>query len=628
MKSVLFTLLVLTPLLHAAGRKPNIVLILADDLGYGDIGPFGSKKNRTPHLDRLAEEGAKLTSFYAAPVCTPSRAQVLTGSYAKRVSLPNVLRPAAPIGLSKDEPTLGTILKSQNYATIAIGKWHVGDHPDFLPAAHGFDRYFGLPYSNDMGREPGHPRRFNNPPLPLVKDTEVLQTVTPGDQKALTARYTETAVDFIRENKDRPFFIYLPHTAVHVPLHPGKDFQGKSSNGLYGDWVEEVDWSVGQITATLRELDLTENTLIVFTSDNGPWLTQADQGGEAGPLRGGKGGTFEGGVRVPTIASWPGKIPAGTTIDAITGNIDLLPTFAKLTGAALPANHKIDGKDLSPLLLGKTTSAARDTHYYFSGNTLQAVRSGPWKYAIARQNENTGRPDPDARKPFTPTLYNLETDLAETTDVAAGHPEIVARLKSLVDEINADLGTTGAGPGVRPPGRVEKPVGLWLPGHAPSPSEVAAHYDGKPLAELKPGDTLSSSTAPQIAGKPITLSLTVAPAKPEGIILAHGGRVYGYALHLQGGKLHFTIRNRDAITISAPAPTAEKYAIEASLAADGTLTLLIDGKPAATGKAPSLISRQPAENLALGHDDGASVANYQSAAAFEGTITNLKITTH
>lgn len=626
MKPILLTFLALAPIILAAEKKPNIVLILADDLGYGDIGPFGSKKNRTPNLDRLAAEGAKLTSFYSAPVCSPSRAQLLTGSYAKRVSLPQVLFPASPIGLSKDEPTVATILKSQGYATTAIGKWHVGDHPDFLPTAHGFDSYFGLPYSNDMIREPGHPRRGSNPPLPLVKDTEVIQVIMPEDQKSLTARYTEAAVGFIREKKDQPFFVYLPHTAVHVPLYPGKDFQGKSSNGLYGDWVEEVDWGVGRIITTLKELGLAENTLVIFTSDNGPWLTQGDQGGESGPLRGGKGGTFEGGVRVPTIAWWPGNIPAGIDIGNISGNIDLLPTFATLSGAVIPGDHKIDGKDLTPLLLGKTTESQRDIHYYFSGNNLQAIRSGPWKLAIARQSEANGKPDPDARKPFSPTLYNLESDLGETKDVASEHPEIVSRIKALADQMDADLGITAVGPGVRPPGKVEKPVGLWLPGQPPSPAEVSAHYDSKPLADLKPGDTLPATHAPQIANKPFAVSISVAPTKPDGIILAQGGRTFGYALYLHGGKLHFTVRNREAHTISTPAPASAKYTIETQLGADGTLTLLIDGKPAATGKAASLISSQPGDGFSLGHDSGAPVADYHGTGAFEGTLSDLRVT--
>lgn len=477
MRNVLSTIVVLTLLaitllaapLHAADDpvKPNLVLILMDDMGYGDIGPFNPRtKNRTPNLDRMAKEGMKLTSFYAAPVCTPSRAQILTGCYAKRVSLPAVISPAAAIGLSAEEATIAGLLKKQGYATMAIGKWHVGDQPEFLPTRRGFDHYLGLPYSNDMGGEwdgaPDAPQGKRKPPLPLVRDDKVIETLKPADQDRLTERYTDEAVKFIRAHKDEPFFLYLPHTAVHVPLHPGKDFRGKSVNGTYGDWVEEADASTGRILDTLRDLKLDEKTLVVFTSDNGPWLTQGKNGGEAGPLRGGKGGTYEGGMREPTIVWWPGHIAAGSESDAVVGNIDLLPTFVKLAGGTVPADRKIDGADLSPLLLGKTKDAPREAHYYFNGNKLEAVRAGPWKLAIAPQSENIGTPKDPEKQPFVPKLYNLDSDIGEKTDVAEKHPDVVKRLQELVVKMDADLGAAKQGPGVRPPGRVEKPQPLLL----------------------------------------------------------------------------------------------------------------------------------------------------------------------
>lgn len=275
--SLVLTLLTSAAALPAAGAsKPNIILIFADDLGYGDIGPFGSTKNRTPNLDRMAREGMRLTSFYAAPVCTPSRAQVLTGCYAKRVSLPNVIFPACPTGLNPAEHTVAELLKERGYATMCIGKWHVGDQPEFLPTRHGFDHYFGLPYSNDMGgaapgsQNQGAQKRDTRPPLPLIRDDHVIETVSPAQQDALTGRYTDEAVKFIREHAPAPFFLYFPHTAVHVPLHPGEPFQGKSANGRFGDWVEELDWSVGRMFETLHELKLAEQTLVIFSSDNGP----------------------------------------------------------------------------------------------------------------------------------------------------------------------------------------------------------------------------------------------------------------------------------------------------------------------------------------------------------------------
>lgn len=455
--------------IHAADAplRPNFVLILMDDMGYGDIASFHPQtKHRTPNLDRMAREGMKLTSFYACPVCTPSRAQFLTGCYAKRVSLPNVLFPAAQVGLSDKEHTLAGLLKEQGYATMCIGKWHLGDQPEFLPTRRGFDHYFGVPYSNDMGGawdgSPDTPAGKRRPPLPLLRDDRVIETLKPADQDRLIERYTDEAVTFLREHKDKPFFLYLPHTAVHVPLHPGKQFRGKSANGTYGDWVEEADASTGRLLDALRELRLDRNTLVIFTSDNGPWLTKGKDGGSAGPLRGGKGGTFEGGVREPTIAWWPGHVPAGTVSDALAGNIDVLPTFVKLAGGKVPDGRKIDGADLSRVVLGQTKDSPRQVHYYFNGNKLEAVRSGSWKLAIAPQNENLGTPKKPDKQPFTPKLYNLDTDIGETTDVSQQHPDIVTRLQELVARMDADLGTTKQGPGVRSPGRVAKPQPLLL----------------------------------------------------------------------------------------------------------------------------------------------------------------------
>jgi arylsulfatase A-like enzyme len=301
-----------------------------------------------------------------------------------------------------------------------------------------------------------------HPPLPLVRDETVIETVSPAGQDQLTERYTQEAVQFIRDQKEGPFFLYFAHTAVHVPIHPGPDFRGKSSNGNYGDWVEEADASVGRVLEVLRELKLQERTLVLFTSDNGPWLTQGKNGGVAGPLRGGKTSTYEGGMREPTIAWWPGRIAPGTACDAVAGNIDLLPTFVTLAGGTLPGDRKIDGADLSPLLLGQGKESPREAHYYFNGTRLEAVRFGPWKLSVAPQAEGTGKAKAaaDAKAPFTPALYNLNDDIGETTDVAAQHPEVVKRLQDLAARMDADLGATKAGPGVRPPGKVEHPKPL------------------------------------------------------------------------------------------------------------------------------------------------------------------------
>ncbi len=450
--------------IRAAPTKPNFVVILIDDMGYGDIGPFNSKLNRTPNLDRMAAEGMKLTSFYAAPVCTPSRAQMMTGCYAKRVSLPRVLGPVAPIGLSTNEHTIAMLLKEQGYATMAVGKWHLGDQPDFLPTKRGFDHYLGLPYSNDMG---GHTNvnakkvaegKPPTPPLPLLRDQKVIEA--PVNLDTITARYTDEAVKFITDNKDHPFFLYLPHTAVHVPLHPGAAFKGKSANGTYGDWVEEVDWSVGRVLDTLRDLKLTDRTLVLFTSDNGPWLTQGTNAGSAAPLHGGKATTWEGGMREPTIAWWPGQIPAHTQCDAMTSELDVLPTLVKLAGAQVPTDRKIDGLDIWPILSGQSKTSPHEALFYFNALKLEAVRSGPWKLAIAPQG--TGMP-PDAATPVKhtgPRLYNLDTDISELTDVAAQHPDIVEQLQKYIHQMDADLGAKGEGPGVRPPARVANPQPL------------------------------------------------------------------------------------------------------------------------------------------------------------------------
>lgn len=426
----------------AQEKKPNFVLILIDDLGYGDIAPFGSKINPTPHLEKLAKEGMKLTSFYACPVCTPSRAQIMTGCYAKRVSLPGVLFPAAAVGLNPQEATVAQLLKRLGYATMCVGKWHLGDQPKFLPTHYGFDHYFGLPYSNDMGpAKNADPKKAVRPPLPLVRDDKVIETVSPEGQDALTERYTDEAVKFIRTNKDRPFFLYLPHTAIHGPLHPGKAYRGTTKHGTYSDWVAETDASVGRVVDTLRDLKLADNTLVVFTSDNG-----ATKMGSNAPLSGFKASVSEGGMRVPTIAWWPGKIQPGTESGAVTGNIDLLPTFVKLAGGEVPRERVIDGKDLWPILSGKSKESPHDAYYCFGGTNLKAVRSGQWKYYL-----DDGK------------LINLDKDIGEKNDVSAMHADIIQKMKTYVERMEKDLGNAKKqGPGVRPPARVDNPLPLLL----------------------------------------------------------------------------------------------------------------------------------------------------------------------
>lgn len=437
--------------LNAAEKsKPNFIYINIDDLGYADIEPFGSKVNRTPHLNRMAEEGRKLTCFYAAPVCSPSRASLMTGSYPKRaLSIPHVLFPGNAEGLDQGEVTVAELLKEQGYATGIIGKWHLGDQPEFLPRKHGFDYYYGLPYSNDMGPaadgvksnlgvplpKPRNVRR-KQPPLPLLRNETVLQRVLPDDQQAIVERYTNEAVGFIWDHRDEPFFLYLPHSAVHFPLYPGKRFHGQSKHGLFGDWVEEVDWSVGQVLDTVRQLGLAENTMVIFTSDNGG---QNRHGAINLPLRGGKGTTFEGGMRVPTIAWWPTKIPAGTATDEILSTMDILPTLTNLAGGKTPTDRKLDGHDIWSILSGsKNAKSQYEAFYYFRGFNLQAVRAGDWKLHLAKEE-----------------LYNLKDDISEATNVAKDHPEIVAKLRAFAEAQKSDLGVKDIGPGCRPLGKVK-----------------------------------------------------------------------------------------------------------------------------------------------------------------------------
>ncbi|MEX2580736.1 MAG: sulfatase [Verrucomicrobiales bacterium] len=468
--------------LHAEDApRPNFIVINIDDLGYGDIGPYGSD-NPTPHLDRMAEEGRLLTAHYAAPVCTPSRAALLTGSYPKRaLPIPRVCFPAAAVGLHPDEITIAEVLREAGYATACFGKWHLGDQPGFLPTDQGFDTYFGIPYSNDMGpvedgaktnpgQDPPSPeqiakrtatnrqqydelgiRGYAQPPMPLLEDDKVVGRVRAEEQAGVTRLYTERAVDYIREKRDDPFFLYVPHSAVHFPLYPSEDFAGKSPNGLIGDWAVEVDWSVGRILDTVRELGLSEKTLVLFTSDNGGAL---NHGSNNDPLRGSKNSTWEGGIRGCSVAWWPGKIPAGTRTDAMTAMMDILPTFAAFAGAEAPADRVLDGVDIRPVLTGDPETPPRDRFLYHKDMRLEAVRDGPWKLHLALAD---GAPGEKRGKP-RPQLFHLGDDIGETRDVSAEHPEIVEKLQAIAAETDADLGVDGVGPGCRELGRVEDPM--------------------------------------------------------------------------------------------------------------------------------------------------------------------------
>lgn len=475
-------LLLASPSLAA---PPSVVLIYADDLGYGDLGCYGQKRWKTPHLDQLAKDGIRFTDFYVAQaVCSASRTALLTGCYPNRVGIFGALNHTARHGIHRDETILPEVFKSQGYATACFGKWHLGHLPEFLPTRHGFDAYLGLPYSNDMW--PKHPTaKF--PDLPLIDGEKVIETNP--DQSQLTTRYTERAVDFIAKNKEKPFFVYVPHTMPHVPIFVSDKFKGKSGAGLYGDVIEELDWSVGQIRAALKQHGLTDKTLVIFASDNGPWLSYGNHGGGAGPLREGKGTTWDGGVRVPFLASWPGVIPAGTVCKEPAMTIDVLPTLAGVCGAKLPPKP-IDGLDIRPLLEGKPgAKSPHEALYFYWGQELQAVRSGPWKLHVAHNYVHPETPGADGKpgkmltRKVEKSLFNLDTDIGESKDVSAANPEVVARLDKLLAKMRADLGDTATmtkGTGQRPAGQTETPKKLLLVGqgpdggHAPGTHEYAA----------------------------------------------------------------------------------------------------------------------------------------------------------
>lgn len=410
----------ITGLALAAGQaappeRPNFVILFCDDLGYGDLGCYGQTRIRTPHLDRMAEEGQRWTDFYsAAEVCTPSRAALLTGRLPIRSGMAStkrrVLFPNSKGGLPDGEITLAEALRARGYATACVGKWHLGHLPPYHPLRHGFDSYFGIPYSNDMK------------PTPLWRGEETVEE--PAVQETLTRRYTEEAVKFIRASKDRPFFLYFAHTFPHVPLFASEAFRGKSPRGLYGDVVEEIDWSTGEILRVLRQENLAGRTLVVFTSDNGPWLTQKEHGGSAGPLRDGKGSTFEGGMRVPGIFWGPGRVAPGT-VGEIGSTLDLFPTFVRLAGGEIPSDRPIDGVDLSPVLFDRGPSPRR-TMFFYRGTELYAVRKGPWKAHFITKSAYGKDP---AKVHDPPLLYHLGRDVGEQEDVGERHPGVIEEIR-------------------------------------------------------------------------------------------------------------------------------------------------------------------------------------------------------
>ncbi len=463
---------------------PNIVLIFADDLGYSDVGCFGAKDIRTPSIDRLAAEGTRFTNFYVSqPVCTASRASLMTGCYANRVGLSGALNHTSKVGIHVDEVLLPELLRQRGYATAIFGKWHLGHRSEFSPLKHGFQEFRGIPYSNDNG--PLHPVVKSIPSLPWI-DGEKTAELDP-DQSQFTQRLTEHAIQFLERHREQPFFLYVPHVMPHVPIFASQKFKGRSARGLYGDAVEELDWSVGAIIGALKSLGLEDNTLVIFTSDNGPFLSYGEHAGTASPFREGKLTTFEGGVRTPCLMRWPKMVPAGRTCDEPVASIDLLPTLAKLAGAPLP-KHSIDGLDVWPILSGQPN--ARTPHeslLFYSGDELQAIRSGDWKLHFAHDYLTVAGPPGRAGKPanfekmqpksieesgirgiasrhgyevrrIEQSLFSLKDDPGEAHDVAKQNPDVVRRLQALAEKAREELGdsiTNRRGRGIRPVGKVD-----------------------------------------------------------------------------------------------------------------------------------------------------------------------------
>lgn len=447
--------------------RPNIIIILTDDQGYQDLGCFGSPDIKTPNLDKMAQNGIRLTNFYAAQaVCSASRAGLLTGCYPNRIGVHGAFMPNSNQGLSLSETTIADMLKANGYKTAIFGKWHLGDNPRFMPNNQGFDQYFGIPYSNDMW--PMHPQQgpiFNFDPLPLFENERVIDTLI--DQSTLTTEITQRSIKFIAENKDNPFFLYVAHPQPHVPLFVSDKFKGKSERGLYGDVIMEIDWSVGQILAALNKHNIDKNTLVIFTSDNGPWLSYGDHAGSAYPLREGKGTALEGGQREPCIIYYPDKLKAGSIIDIPMMNIDILPTIAEITGSVLPAKP-IDGKSVWSIWNGSVQESPHEAYFfYYHVNELHGVRYKNWKmYFPHRYRTLNGRPGGKNGIPVhyeyntinQIELYDLSKDISETMNVAAANPEIISKIKSLADDMRLELGDKlydQVGQGNRPIGKIE-----------------------------------------------------------------------------------------------------------------------------------------------------------------------------
>lgn len=594
---------------------PNIIIIFTDDQGYEDLGCFGAPKIKTPHIDNMAKEGMRFTDFYVAnSVCSPSRAALLTGCYPDRIGIPNVLFPGHNNGLNPEETTIADMLKEKGYATQCVGKWHIGHKPDFLPTRQGFDNYYGIPYSNDMDLDPK--MKFSESALfregqsldsikkrkkdwvPLMRNEEIIEY--PVDQTTLTQRYTKEAVSFIKRNKEKPFFLYLAHTMPHIPLFSSEAFRGKSAGGAYGDTIEEIDWSVGEVLKVLKDEGLDDHTLVIFTSDNGPWNLSGGRGGSAFPLRGHKFATLEGGQRVPCVMRWPGHIPNGETTKEITSTIDLLPTIAHITGSKLPTK-KIDGKNIYSIMTGKAgAKSPHDYFFYYRNGTLEAARSGKWKLRFVKN------------KPY---LYNLEEDIGEKKNQAEVFPEMVDRIHKAMIDFDAELKSQ-----IRPAGKVSSykdANGLA--------KNVLAKLD---WSKVKVGVAYASASAPAVVKKPFKISGKMeVTAGAKQVILAHGGTAVGYTLYLNGRELVFAVANgkKHLERIKIPAPAGGSI-FSAGIDDKGHLFVQVGDHPTVRSQTGSLwINKWPAENLSVGFDIGNPVDPDAPKGKFKGKLLSLEV---
>ena len=614
---------------HAAER-PNVIIIFIDDMGFGDVGFNGATGPKTPNLDQMASEGMQFRDFYVGcAVCSGSRTALMTGTHYQRLNMNAVLFPNSSQGLHPDEVTIADMLLDAGYSTKCIGKWHLGHLPPCLPTYQGFESYYGIPYSNDMWIDPantladdiilregvtleqvkaGHKLKNR---VPLMRDEEVIEY--PVDQSTVTKRYTEEAVRYINDNKDGPFFLYLPHTMVHLPLAVSDAFKNRTGQ-LIWDAIEEVDWSVGEVLQAVKDAGVDERTLVIFTSDNGAAV------GSSLPLRAKKGSVYDGGIREPTVMWWPGQIPSGQICSEVTASIDILPTLAGLCGGKLP-NHKIDGHDIWPLMNGQDGAVSpHDTYCLMHGPGT--VRSGKWKYypwpegaSDRRQRQETSDAIVKGRPKVQ--LYDTVADISEKKNVAGQHPDVVKRLHAAWEAHNEELKANR-----RPTAELIRPEGSL------SPNRPGSISPGKPVdwAKVQQGKVYSTRSAPNVVKQPFAVECEIAGANPTGVILAHGGTVTGYSLYARDGELVFALRrdNDDISRVKAELPDSQSFTVKATVS-KGVIALQIDDNDPVSTESQAMLLKHPSEDLSIGFDSRMPVDPESPEAKFTGRIRNIRV---